>query len=150
MGARVGATMGARVGARVGARMGARVGATMGARVGATMGARVGARVGATMGARMGARMGADLIMTLEKVFKELKSYVVEHIDSWIEKNTLKYEKYSGTDSSTKSLELHPVFDLRKPILLHIQMELCSQTLTEVMKYLSKLFSENNSKITKT
>jgi alpha-tubulin suppressor-like RCC1 family protein len=84
-------------------------------------------------------------------LMKELKScYVVEHIDSWIEKNTLKYEKYSGTGSSSKSLELHPVFDLRKPILLHIQMELCSQTLTEVMKYLSKLFSENNSKITKT
>jgi alpha-tubulin suppressor-like RCC1 family protein/tRNA A-37 threonylcarbamoyl transferase component Bud32 len=93
----------------------------------------------------------------LEKAFKELNlmnelksCYVVEHIDSWIEKNNLKYEKYSGTDSSSKSLELHPVFDLRKPILLHIQMELCSQTLTEVIKYLSKLFSENNSKITKT
>jgi hypothetical protein len=90
-----------------------------------------------------------------EKAFKELNlmkklksRFVVEHIDSWIEKNTLKFEEYSGTDSSCSlSLELHPVFDVRKPILLHIQMEFCSQTLSEVMKYLSKLFLENDSKI---
>jgi hypothetical protein len=93
-----------------------------------------------------------------EKVFKELNlmkklksRFVIEHIDSWIEKVTLKFEEYSKTNSETSSdisLELHPVFDPRKPILLHIQMEFCSQTLKEVMKYLSKLFLENGSKIT--
>jgi hypothetical protein len=90
-----------------------------------------------------------------EKVFKELNllkklksRFVIEHIDSWIEKITLKFEEYSEADSSSISLELHPVFDPRKPILLHIQMEFCCQTLTEVMKYLSKLFLENGSKIT--
>jgi serine/threonine protein kinase len=92
-----------------------------------------------------------------EKVFKELNllkklksRFVIEHIDSWIEKITLNFEEYSETDSSSNiSLELHPVFDSRRPILLHIQMEFCSQTLKEVMKYLSKLFLENGSKITK-
>jgi serine/threonine protein kinase len=94
-----------------------------------------------------------------EKAFKELNlmkklksHFVVEHIDSWIEKNTLKFEEYSKTNSGTDSssslgLELHPVFDVRKPILLHIQMEFCSQTLSEVMKYLSKLFLENDFKM---
>jgi tRNA A-37 threonylcarbamoyl transferase component Bud32 len=82
-------------------------------------------------------------------LMKKLKSrYIVEHIDSWIESNTLKFEEYSEPDSSNISLELHPVFDLRKPILLHIQMEFCSQTLNKVMEYLSKLFLENESKIT--
>jgi serine/threonine protein kinase len=37
-----------------------------------------------------------------------------------------------------------------KPILLHIQMEFCCQTLKEVMKTLSQLFLENDSKISKT
>jgi alpha-tubulin suppressor-like RCC1 family protein len=81
----------------------------------------------------------------LEKAFielnlmKKLKSrFVVEYIDSWIETNTLKFEEYSGTDSSSsKSLELHPVFDLRKPILLHIQMEFCCQSLNDLIKQLS-------------
>jgi serine/threonine protein kinase len=81
----------------------------------------------------------------LEKAFielnlmKKLKSrFVVEYIDSWIGKNTLKFEEYSGTDSSSsKSLELHPVFDLRKPILLHIQMEFCCQSLNDLIKQLS-------------
>jgi hypothetical protein len=78
----------------------------------------------------------------------KLKSrYVVEHIDSWIEKNTLKYEEYSGTNSSSKISLSHRVFHPRNPILLHIQMEFCSQTLKEVMKYLSKLLLENDSKI---
>ncbi len=69
-----------------------------------------------------------------------------------LKKNTLKFEEYSKTNSGTDSssslgLELHPVFDVRKPILLHIQMEFCSQTLSEVMKYLSKLFLENDLKM---
>jgi serine/threonine protein kinase len=80
-----------------------------------------------------------------------LKSrYVVDRIDSWIEKNTLKFEEYSKTDSSSNIKLSHPVFDPSKQILLHIQMEFCSQTLIEVMKYLSKLFLENDSQISKT
>ncbi len=91
-----------------------------------------------------------------EKVFKELNllkklksRYVVEHVDSWTENNTLKFEEYSETNSSSNISLSHRVFDPRKPILLHIQMEFCSQTLTEVMKYLSKLFLENDAKIKK-
>jgi serine/threonine protein kinase len=90
-----------------------------------------------------------------EKAFKELNlmtklksRYVVEHVDSWIEKNTLKFEEFKATHSASDISLSHRVFDIRKPILLHIQMEFCSQTLTEVMKYLSKLFLENGSKIT--
>jgi hypothetical protein len=80
-------------------------------------------------------------------LMKGLKSrYVVEHVDSWIEKNTLKFVEYSKTNSS-KISSSHRVFDTRKPILLHIQMEFCSQTLTEVMKYLSKLLLKNGAKI---
>jgi hypothetical protein len=66
---------------------------------------------------------------------EKLKSrFVIEHIDSWIEKNTLKFEEYSEINSSSKISLSHPVFDTRKQILLHIQMEFCCQILKEVME----------------
>jgi serine/threonine protein kinase len=93
----------------------------------------------------------------LNKAFEELNfmkglksPFVVEHIDSWIEKNSLKFEEYSEINSASKISLSHRVFDPRKPILLHIQMEFCSQTLKEVMKTLSQLFLENDSKVSKT
>ncbi len=68
-----------------------------------------------------------------------------------LKNNTLKFEEYSETDSSSNiSLELHPVFDTRKPILLHIQMEFCCQTLIEVTKYFLRNHLISNSKIMKT
>jgi serine/threonine protein kinase len=92
-----------------------------------------------------------------EKAFKELNlmkklksRFVIEHIDSWIEKNTLKFEEYSETNSSSKISSSHSVFDPRKPILLHIQMEFCSQTLNEVMKQLSNEMKESDSQMMKT
>jgi hypothetical protein len=91
----------------------------------------------------------------LNKAFKELKlmkglksRFVVDYIDSWVEKKTLKFEEYSETNSSI-SLS-HPVFDPRKPILLHIQMEFCCQTLNEVMKHFSDELKENDSQNIKT
>jgi serine/threonine protein kinase len=85
------------------------------------------------------------------KLMKELKScYAVDYIDSWIEENAMKLEDFKATHSASDISLSHRVFDLRKPILLHIQMEFCSQTLSEVMKYLSNDFLENDSKIMKT
>jgi serine/threonine protein kinase len=61
----------------------------------------------------------------------------------------LKFEEYFETNSSKISLS-HPVFDPRKPILLHIQMEVCCQTLNEGMKQLSNELIENDSQNKKT
>jgi alpha-tubulin suppressor-like RCC1 family protein/tRNA A-37 threonylcarbamoyl transferase component Bud32 len=92
-----------------------------------------------------------------ENVFKELNlmkklksRFVIEHIDSWIEKNTLKFEGYSETSSSSNISLSHPIFDPRKSILLHIQMEFCCQTINEVMKQLLKELKENDSQNIKT
>jgi serine/threonine protein kinase len=67
-----------------------------------------------------------------EKAFKELNlmkklksRYVVQYIDSWIEKNT--------------SLSHDP----KKTVLLHIQMEFCCQTLNGVIKQLSDEMIKN-------
>jgi alpha-tubulin suppressor-like RCC1 family protein/tRNA A-37 threonylcarbamoyl transferase component Bud32 len=83
------------------------------------------------------------------KAFKELnlmrklKSiYIFEYIDSWIEENFI--EKTYGLNI------LHPIFDPRNKLLLHIQMELCCETLDEVMKQLSNELMENNSEMIKT
>jgi alpha-tubulin suppressor-like RCC1 family protein/tRNA A-37 threonylcarbamoyl transferase component Bud32 len=74
-----------------------------------------------------------------EKAFKELNlmkklksRFVVEHIDSWIEKNT----------SSS-----HPIYALLGPVLLHIQMEFCYQTLNKLIKQLSNNMKENDSQM---
>jgi hypothetical protein len=65
-------------------------------------------------------------------LMKELKSrFIVEYIDSWIEKNA--------------SLSHDP----KKAILLHIQMEFCCQTLKEVIEYLLKELRENAQQMNK-
>ncbi len=60
-----------------------------------------------------------------EKTFKELNlmkklksRFVVEHIDSWIEENALKFEEFKATHSASDISLSHRVFDIRKPILL--------------------------------
>jgi serine/threonine protein kinase len=70
-----------------------------------------------------------------KKAFKELNlmkglksRFVVECIDSWIEKNE----------------------SLSHPILLHIQMEFCCQELNEIIIVLSKEMKENDSQDMKT
>jgi alpha-tubulin suppressor-like RCC1 family protein len=75
-----------------------------------------------------------------EKAFKELKlmkklksCYVLEYIDSWIEENTSEFK----LQSSSKTSSSNSILDPRKPILLHIQMEFCCETLNEVTKQLS-------------
>jgi hypothetical protein len=64
-----------------------------------------------------------------EKAFKELNlmnklksRYVVQHIDSWIEKNSMKIEGFMKTHSSSGISYSHPIFYPNKTVLLHIQM----------------------------
>ncbi len=91
-----------------------------------------------------------------EKAFKDLKlmkglksGFVIEHIDSWIEENALKFEDFNNTSASDISSS-HPIFDPKNTVLLHIQMEFCCQTLNEVIKQLSNELIENNSEMMKT
>jgi serine/threonine protein kinase len=93
----------------------------------------------------------------LEKAFKELKlikelksRYVVDHIDSWIEEK-LKFEEIINENESFSNISSnHTIFNSKKTILLHIQMEFCSQTLNDLIKILSNELSKNNSPIMKT
>jgi serine/threonine protein kinase len=92
----------------------------------------------------------------LEKAFKDLKlmkglksGFVIEHIDSWIEENALKFEDFNNTSASDISSS-HPIFDPKNTVLLHIQMEFCCETLNEVIKQLSNELIENNSEMMKT
>ncbi len=91
----------------------------------------------------------------LEKAFKEFKlmmglksGFVIKHIDLWIEENALKYFMESHSNSGISSS--HPIFDPKKPILLHIQMEYFCDTLNEVMEQLSNEMKENDSEMMKT
>jgi alpha-tubulin suppressor-like RCC1 family protein/tRNA A-37 threonylcarbamoyl transferase component Bud32 len=84
-------------------------------------------------------------------LMKKLKSrYVVEHIDSWIQENSIKVETFKKNYSSSEISFSHPIFDPNKTVLLHIQMEFCCQTLNEVIKHLSKEMIENDSQSMKT
>jgi hypothetical protein len=92
-----------------------------------------------------------------EKAFKELNlmkglksRFVVEYIFSWIEKNVMKFEDFKGTHSTSDISSLHPIFDPQSNVLLHIQMEFCSQSLNKVIKQLSNELRENVSKTMKT
>ncbi|CAK9251864.1 unnamed protein product, partial [Sphagnum jensenii] len=92
-----------------------------------------------------------------EKTFKELNlmnklksRYVVKHIDSWIEENHMKIEDFTKTHSSSGISYSHPIFDPKKKVLLHIQMEFCCQTLNKVMEQLSNKMKENDSQMMKT
>jgi hypothetical protein len=92
-----------------------------------------------------------------EKTFKELnlmkklKSlYFVELIDSWIEESSLKIEDFMEFHSNSSISASHPIFDPKNNVLLHIQMEFCSQSLNEVIKLLSNELRENASKTMKT
>jgi tRNA A-37 threonylcarbamoyl transferase component Bud32 len=83
-------------------------------------------------------------------LMKKLKSrYVVKHIDSWIEENHMKFEDFKKSYSSSGVSYSHPIFDPKKTVLLHIQMEFCCETLNEVMKYLSNEKMKNNSEMMK-
>jgi alpha-tubulin suppressor-like RCC1 family protein len=88
-----------------------------------------------------------------EKAFKELKlmkklksCYVLEYIDSWIEENTSEFKP----QSSSKTSSSNSILDPRKPILLHIQMDFCCETLNDVIKHFSNELTENSSEMMKT
>jgi serine/threonine protein kinase len=81
---------------------------------------------------------------------KNLKSFCYRTHRFWDWKKTLKFDEYSETNYSSDISLSHPVFDPRRPVLLHIQIEFCCQTMNEVMSYLSNEFIENNSKTMKT
>jgi tRNA A-37 threonylcarbamoyl transferase component Bud32 len=92
-----------------------------------------------------------------EKTFKELNlmkgiksRFVIEHIDSWIEENSLKIEDFMESHSASGISSSHPIFDPKNTVLLHIQMEFISQSLNDVIKQLSNELRENTSKTMKT
>jgi serine/threonine protein kinase len=93
----------------------------------------------------------------LEKAFKEFKfmkglksGFIIEHIDSWIEENALKFEDFKATHSTSDISSSHPIFDPKNTVLLHIQMEFCCETLNDMIKHLSNELMENNSEMMKT
>jgi hypothetical protein len=82
----------------------------------------------------------------LEKAFKELNimkklksAFVVEHIDSWIEENSIEFTAQSSSDISSS----HRILDPKNTVLLNIQMEFCCKTLKEVIEYLFNELREN-------
>jgi E3 ubiquitin-protein ligase HERC4 len=84
-------------------------------------------------------------------IMKKLKShYVVEHIDSWIEENSIKVETFNESYSFSGISYSHPIFDPSKTVLLHIQMEFCCKTLNEAIKHLLNELMENDSQNMKT
>jgi hypothetical protein len=92
----------------------------------------------------------------LEKAFKELNlmnklksCYVVECIDFWIEKNTLKIEDFMESHSNSGISSSHRILDPKNRVLLNIQMEFCCQTLKEVIEYLFNELRENAQQMNK-
>jgi serine/threonine protein kinase len=67
--------------------------------------------------------------------------YVVKHIDSWIEENSVEFKARLSSNISFS----HRIRDPENTVLLHIQMEFCCQTLNEVIKQLSNKMKENDS-----
>jgi hypothetical protein len=88
----------------------------------------------------------------LEKAFKELNimkklksAFVVEHIDSWIEENSIEFTAQSFSDSSSP----HRILDPKNTVLLNIQMEFCCKTLKEVIEYLLNELRKNSQQMVK-
>jgi alpha-tubulin suppressor-like RCC1 family protein len=86
----------------------------------------------------------------IEDTFKELRimyqlrsNYVVRFDSAWIEKNYIQIVDFTNTEIETMSSG-HIVFDPYRPSLLHIQMELCSDTLKQT---LSRIKQESNQKL---
>jgi serine/threonine protein kinase len=84
--------------------------------------------------------MNIDEIKNLKelKILAKFKSdYVVKYNSAWIEDNYMLirgYNHYKETDISLG----HAAFDPMKSIILHIQMEYCSETLTKFMEKIKK------------
>jgi hypothetical protein len=84
------------------------------------------------------------------KLMKKLKSrFVVECIDSWIEKNSMKFEDFNTTHLASDISSSHLIFNLNLN-LLHIQMECCFESLNEIIKLLTNEMKEKNSEMMKT
>jgi serine/threonine protein kinase len=67
----------------------------------------------------------------LDIVFKLKEDFVVKFINFWAENNYFRNKVESHLYEDIE--ECHLVFDPRKTILLHIQMELCFKTLKEIL-----------------
>jgi alpha-tubulin suppressor-like RCC1 family protein len=86
----------------------------------------------------------------IEDTFKELRimfqlrsNYVVRFDSAWIEKNYIQIVDFTSTQIENMSSG-HVVFDPYRPSLLHIQMELCSDTLKQT---LFRIKEESNQKL---
>jgi alpha-tubulin suppressor-like RCC1 family protein/tRNA A-37 threonylcarbamoyl transferase component Bud32 len=90
-----------------------------------------------------------------EKVFKELdlmlklrSDYVVEYRTAWIENKSIRFSDYENISKNNQSLSSsHSFFDPNKPLLLHIEMELCSQTLRQLIEQMKNSLIDKNYRI---
>jgi alpha-tubulin suppressor-like RCC1 family protein len=88
-----------------------------------------------------------DIIFRELKIMVKLRSdYVVKLDSAWIEKNYINPNDYNKYKENNPSMSLgHVVFDPNKPLLLHIQMELCSKTIRDVIKQLNDELNQKDS-----
>lgn len=88
-----------------------------------------------------------DLIFRELKIMAKLRSeYVVKLDSAWIERNYIKADDYKRYKQDNPSMSLgHVVFDPNRPLLLHVQMELCSNTLRDVIKQLNTALNQKES-----
>jgi hypothetical protein len=70
------------------------------------------------------------------------KEYAVQFVSFWIEKNYIKKEDVIAHSSTNINPE-HLIFNLKNK-LLHIQMELCDNTLKEIIDLLRSEFNQNS------
>jgi alpha-tubulin suppressor-like RCC1 family protein len=88
-----------------------------------------------------------------EKALKEiailpkLKSEFIVRLESaWIEDNYIRVDDYKSAENS--SLKPNPeIFKAEKTLLLHIQMELCSKTLKDLIKQLNEELNQKPEKV---
>ncbi len=82
------------------------------------------------------------------EIFPKLKSDLIVRLESvWIEENYLKLDDFKKGENTSFNSSLE-VFKPNKTLLLHIQMELCSKTLKEVLKKLDQELNRKHSEIT--
>jgi len=82
----------------------------------------------------------------LNLLLKSKSAFVVHYFQAWIEENYLVKNGYTVEQSSGLSSS-HQVFNPNKPLLLHIQMELCSFTLKDAISKLNQELDQKTSKI---
>lgn len=74
--------------------------------------------------------------------------YVVEYRTAWIENKSIRFSHYENNLKNNQSFSSsHSFFDPNKPLLLHIEMELCSQTLRQLIEQMKNSLIDKNYRI---